>query len=107
MAKFFVGQRVRLVNSLMAENLGAEGVITHIGVWRDGDMLPIGIIGSGPGHADVIVKWDYALIYGSVIIDHGPCNSERLEPILPEGAQPLGYSFEQMMSEFGVTEAVK
>ncbi|QHJ81513.1 MAG: hypothetical protein [Bacteriophage sp.] len=36
----------------------------------------------------------------------GPC-SAQLEPILPEGAQPLGYSFEQMMSEFGVMEAVK
>ena len=34
-------------------------------------------------------------------------NSSQLEPVLHEGAKPLGYSFEQMMSEFGVTEAVK
>ena len=34
-------------------------------------------------------------------------HSEQLEPILPESAKPLGYSFEQMISEFGVTEAVK
>lgn len=36
----------------------------------------------------------------------GP-SSSQLEPILPDGAHPLGYSFEQMMSEFGVKEGVK
>lgn len=33
--------------------------------------------------------------------------NHELEPILPKGDEPLGYSFEQMMSEFGVTEVVK
>lgn len=106
MAKFFVGQRVRLVRANFAQNLGAEGIITHMGPWRDGDMLPIGLKLIGAA-TDVIVKWNQLMSYKEKMIDHGPCCLDRLEPILPEGAQPLGYSFEQMMSEFGVTEAVK
>lgn len=97
MSKFFVGQRVRLVNASYQEDIGAEGVITHMGVWRAGDLLPNGHLGGGPGHADVMVKWDYALIYGAVITDHGPCDSEKLEPILPEGAAPSEFTFQQLM----------
>lgn len=106
MAKFFVGQKVRLVRAQYEKNLGAEGVITHMGPWGEGELLPIGLTLVG-GTTDVIVNWTRPLKYTTGVLKHGPCLSINLEPILPEGAQPLGYSFEQMMSEFGVTEAMK
>lgn len=46
----------------------------------------------------------YASMSGGLIF--AP-NASQLEPIAPDGEQPLGYSFEKMMSEFGVKEAVK
>lgn len=102
MAKFFVGQRVRIISSKgWPELAGEEGRI----------------IGDDVSHASTErSEWQVAPdIWGS---DRSPYkgllggyrfapNSDQLEPILPEGAEPLGYSFEKMMSEFGVTEAVK
>lgn len=99
MAKFFVGQRVRLVRSSKARlvPIGSEGVITSLKHYPKGSLCHDFSVLLEDG--DCTVKY-YA--YGD-----RTSSTSRLEPILPEGAQPLGYSFEQMMSEFGVKEAVK
>ncbi len=91
--KLFVGQRVRIVG------------VNWIGYGRS----PAGLEGfletpkeRGPftrKEYDWCVKTDCGL---SVL-----CDSHEVEPIIPDGAQSLGYGFEQMMSEFGVEEAVK
>ena len=90
MAKFFVGQLVRLVKTFHPENQGREARITEI--FDECESCVAGW--------PVNCRTDGAI---EGFYNH----TDRLEPILPEGAQPLGYSFEQMMSEFGVTEAVK
>lgn len=102
MSKFFIGQRVRILWSMgWPELLGQQGRI-------------VGIHPTPGRHG--LSEWQVAPdCWGSQeaprIGDGGGTifapNSSQLEPILPDGAQPLGYSFEQMMSEFGVTEAVK
>ena len=104
MAKFFVGQRVRLVRSDFSKNVGAEGVISHMGPWKSGDILPIGFILLGSG-TDVIVKWKQVMKYKERMTDHGPCTLHRLEPILPEGAQPSEFSFTELMDNLGVVMA--
>ncbi len=107
MAKFFVGQRVRLVVTKNEFNRGREGSIIAVGDWGYGDILPCGLNYIGEVHSDLYVDWDTFVEAGGNFNKSGPIESYRVEPILPEGAQPLGYSFEQMMSELGVTEAVK
>jgi len=101
MAKFFVGQRVRIKWSKnWPELAGQEGVISgslvnypnsHECGW------PVSPDSWGSQNSPYSHPRDGRFAPGE----------DQLEPILPEGAQPLGYSFEQMMSEFGVTEAVK
>lgn len=102
MVIWFVGQRVKVVKAIgglrpdcnaLGAQVGDIGFVAgtqsqpNRGFWADG--------------RDVIsVKIDR-------FNDPGIGLTECFEPILPEGAQPLGYSFEQMMGEFGVTEAVK
>lgn len=98
MAKFFVGQRVRVVGAeIFTEVIGTSTTVTAVGVsaWNtarkcvESGMIQVSL--RCPTEPDKRLAFrDYFL-----------------EPVLPEGAQPLGYSFEQMMSEFGVTEAVK
>lgn len=109
MSKFTVGQRVRLRSSAIVENVGREGIILAIGMWRHLDTLPDGSVLQYPGKwVDTYIRWDSPLMttIGCTRKDCG-VESYRLEPIVYDGAQPLGYSFEQMMSEFGVAEAVK
>ena len=99
MAKFFVGQRVRKVFA-PSENppvkVGTEGFVEEIKFTPKGARLRNGVILSEDN--DIRVR------YGSKVYLEV---SAYVEPILPEGSQPLGYSFEKMMSEFGVEEAVK
>ncbi|QHJ82347.1 MAG: hypothetical protein [Caudoviricetes sp.] len=103
MVTWFVGLRVRIVRATHAANNGLTGVISHIGPYKYLDMLPNGQLLASED-ADCFIKLDSPRHDG----DMGGANSFwQLEPILPEGAQPLSCSFEQMMSEFGVTEAVK
>ena len=99
MSKFFVGQRVRLVRPINPKRIGEEGFINHVAHIPKGTMTRLA--GPTPWDADCGVNWD-----PSPNQIHA-CAFWQIEPILPEGAQPLGYSFEQMMSEFWVTEAVK
>lgn len=105
MAKFFVGQRVKLVSATTLSNVGSQGVITHLGSWRPGDRLPIGEVIDDGYWPDVIVQWDGYVSYGGVRIDQGPSNTSRLEPILPEGAQPSEFSFTELMDNLGVVVA--
>ena len=98
----FVGAKVRILwSNGWPELAGDEGRITS----RSPDC---GIRGDSEWRV-APNKWGthiapYASMGGGLIF--AP-NASQLEPILPEGAQPLGYSFEQMMSEFGVKEAVR
>lgn len=101
----FIGARVRILWSRnFPELAGEEGVI--IGIQESGGPYGAGMWNVAPD------------IWGSDKkpgLQPNPENyphkfaphSEQLEPITPEGAQPLGYSFEQMMSEFGAEETVK
>lgn len=98
----FVGARVRILWSRgWPELRGLEGRIVAVS-----DELGIS------GNCEWVVAPDiWGTPWAPRISDYGAMrfapNSRQLEPILPEGSQPLGYSFEQMMSEFGVTEAAK
>lgn len=89
----FVGQRVR-INCPPSSVHGEDTVITAL----DCEGYDAGNTYLG-AEVDLFNKelWDGRLVF----------EYHEIEPILPEGAQPLGYSFERMMSEFGVTEAVK
>lgn len=94
MAKFFIGQKVKIVscddhNDAYAMALvGQEAIVNELDV--ENEYFVFGNIGVTVNGDEDWCFWPH-----------------ELEPILPEGAQPLGYSFEQMMNEFGVTEAVK
>lgn len=98
MAKLFVGQKVRIIGAgSFPQVIGSECRIIAL----DQKSLRIS---------------DGGMDKGMVQVDMAPpgypwmslcVKPEWLEPILPEGEQALGYSFEQMMSEFEVTEAVK
>lgn len=98
MVSKFVGQRVRLVRPHVASNFWIEGRISSICHLPIGAPIP-GTYMRAAMESNCVVAWDD----GSI----SPQFLYQLEPILPEGSQPLGYSFEQMMSEFGFTEAVK
>lgn len=105
MAKFFVGARVKIVRADYPVNNGLTGFITHLGNWGYREKLPTGEFFGGKTVADCCLELDSPrLTDGRTKV---PCRLEQLEPILPSGAEPLGYSYEQMMSEFGVEEAVK
>lgn len=90
--KLFVGQRVRLVGTS----------------WIGYGSSPAGLEGflEVPKGRGLITRkeydWCVRTDFGRKVL----CDSHEVEPILPKGAQSLGYSFEQMMSEFGVEEAV-
>lgn len=89
MAKFFVGQRVRIIRVYEAkEALGKEATLIK---WHESNCWEASVDGLG--------EWNNGKWYGF--------DEDQLEPIIYDGAEPLGYSFEQMMSEFGVEEAVK
>lgn len=97
MSKFFVGQRVRAAKADNPENIGLTGVITHIGWWQTGDRLPYSgyVMAKSRSHADVCCDWDSALAGGG--LQFGPANSDYLEPIISEGAQPSEFSFGELM----------
>lgn len=95
MAKFFVGQRVRILYSDgWPELRGQEGKIV------------------GPSSGGVSGQSNWIVAPKSWGSEWAPCpgrnhgalkfgpNNDQLEPILPEGAQPCGMSYEEMMQEF-------
>lgn len=88
MAKFFVGQRVRIKYSTTWPELnGQEGVIVDLG---DGEAEV------APNCWGTSIcpypKEDTADWFGPYI--------HQLEPIMPEGHEPCGMSYEEMMQEF-------
>jgi hypothetical protein len=92
MAKFFVGQRVRLVRPLSPSNQGATGRIIHLGSWRYGDSLPDGYIYTGV-FSDCVVCFDQLLKDASgVVAREFPTMTDRLEPITPEGSAPSEFT---------------
>lgn len=100
MSKWFVGQRVRLVSTNLPENYGAEGRILDIGQWDDGDELPNGKMYSGD-YCDLFIAWDRPVIstVKCQVLGESACRSNRVEPILYDGAQPIAESFEEMMGK--------
>lgn len=84
MAKFFVGQRVRVAWVRLAENshlIGSEGRITGINDYLPGPIIYA--LDSCP------FKRDESGVYGFC--------AEQLEPILPEGHTPSIYSYKDLM----------
>lgn len=94
MAKWFIGQRVRVVRALHPENNGITGVITHFGPWGNHDILPNG--NKLGGVADCFLSLDSPRHDGSLV---GASPFDSLEPILYDGAQPIAESFEEMMGK--------
>lgn len=106
MAKFFVGQRVRLVGTTNANNFGAEGTVSYIGLWGYGDRLPCGYMYSVKEKSDLYVNWDSFIDAGDDRYLRGPIQSYRVEPILPEGAAPSIYSYQELMDKLREGERV-
>lgn len=86
MAKFFVGQKVRLVRPDNPKNQGREDIICEMFEERE-------IIG---GPANCKLRNSDPLCY---------THTSRLEPMLPEGAQPSEFSFTELMDNLGVVVA--
>lgn len=108
MARFFVGQRVKVVQSIWPQNMGVEGTILHTGVWKNGDVLPSGrmlSISSGATYVDLYVSWDRPVFAGGSDRQQAPINSSRVEPILPEGAAPGEFTFQKLMENVGMVPA--
>lgn len=83
MATFFVGQRVRLVRPRKPCHQGLEGRIAEMGFWPKGSPARDSCTGT-ICDADCVVNFDRdGLMY---------CNTHRLEPIVPEGMQPVSWS---------------
>lgn len=101
MAKFFVGQRVRIVRAKHPENNGLTGVISHIGPWGRMDRLPSGdrLLDRS---ADCYLRLDRPRHDGRT---SGANDFDQLEPILPEGAAPSDFTFQQLMENVGMVPA--
>lgn len=87
MAKFFVGQRVRITKVERSENghmVGREGHINKIM-----DLIPFLIHG-----LDIAPIFRELGIDGEHFIGWG---TDQLEPILPEGSAPSDFTFQQLM----------
>lgn len=101
----FIGARVRILwSNNFPELVGEEGRI--IGKQEPGGRYNAGIWNVAPDVWGSDTKPGVHSKSSDKPQRFAP-HPEQLEPILPEGAEPLGYSFERMMSEFGVEEAVK
>lgn len=85
MARFFVGQRVRIVRS-SGGHAGKTGRVSHLGYWEPGDVLPSGrpLWKTICGYVDTYVIHDTG--------GGSPAHSTNLEPILPDGLRAGDYS---------------
>lgn len=88
MARFFVGQRVRLVKPAYLQNYGITGVIELFENWPAGTLCTDGkpLVGD----ADCEVRWDD----NSISAQH----TSELEPILPQH-QPCESDFKETMDK--------
>lgn len=90
MAKFFIGQKVKVKYVHRTKNsylVGREDFISEVN--HNTDEVLYGLKSSP-------IEYKY---YGLLTTVWG-FKEDQLEPILPEGAQPCGISYEQMMEEF-------
>ncbi|WP_440984935.1 hypothetical protein ACQHIH_16115 [Xanthomonas sontii] len=88
MAKFFVGQRVRVVYVKRTENshlVGQEGHVNEV------LQCPWGI-----GYGLDVRPITHAIVDGGVLATYA-FDADQLAPVLPEGQQPCGESYEQLM----------
>jgi hypothetical protein len=81
MATFFVGQRVRLINPKDPRNMGLEGRIADFHFVPAGTQVIGGFVDID---CDCIVNW----VDGDTTV----CDTASLEPILPDGMQPVSWS---------------
>lgn len=87
MAKFFVGQRVRMARPVNRENFGAEG---RIRAFLPREFMVIG------GLVNCIVDWNRPTTGQA-------SHTEQLEPILPEGHQPSEFeTLHDLLHSLGV-----
>jgi hypothetical protein len=91
MAKFFVGQRVKIVGATISKRL--IGTETRI----------VGFTNCAWNGIEYYSGWET-----QAITDDGAkfvAMDGQLEPILPEGAQPSEFSFTEIMDNLGVVVA--
>lgn len=93
MAKFFVGQRVRIISvDGVSENnylLGLEGVVNEINCsWYS-------VVGEVDGGVGLTLMGEDDWAFGEW----------QLEPIVYDGAQPSEFSFAELMDNLGVVVA--
>lgn len=88
MAKFFLGQKVRIVKSLVG-NEGREGIVVEVGF--SGEVEGFGFVESA-----VAVKVGGYVGWGPYYC---------YEPILPEGDKPSEFSFSELMDNLEVVVA--
>lgn len=86
MAKFFLGQRVRLVKARYPENQGLEGRIVAL----------------FPGEYPI----DCQLDFGRPVRGHGT-HTSKLEPILPSGHTASTESFQELMDRLNTQRVEK
>lgn len=88
MSKFFVGQRVRVVRTLNPIlTPGLEATIIAVGKFNG--AYPGGEIVPGECKLDI---WSIRAPQGDWV-----ASFDQLEPILPEGAAPSEFTFQQLM----------
>lgn len=102
MARFFVGQRVRLVRPDRQANMGLTGVITHHGPWTFFEKLPDGS-SLGSDRADCFLRLDQRN-------DHGlrdvPADYDQLEPILDQKHEACDEDFKRDLDRLLTREGV-
>lgn len=101
MAKFFVGQRVVLVRGFdlitRAKHYGLTGHIVGFCNFPIGTPTFEGI--ALPFVGDVTIQWDGW-------VGRSTQNTNQIEPILPEGAQPSEFSFQELMGNLTTIQEV-
>lgn len=90
MAKFYVGQRVRVVRPVHPQNMGLTASVSHIGPFKLGQFTADGF--RVPQDCDLAILCD------------GSCKPScaqlwQIEPIQPSGAVPSEYSFTELMDK--------
>lgn len=95
MAKFFLGQRVRLARPDQEENRGVTGRISALGYFADFTFLR----GQFCEEGDCVVDWDKG--------GWSPQFTHQLEPILPSGHTASTESFQELMDRLNTQRVEK
>lgn len=92
MAKFFVGQLVRVARASKSRNVGKVVTIVEFRDIPKGTICTNGNIVSRNCNC-IITMPNTPGVTGS-------CHTDQLEPIVDDGSIPCGMSYEEMMQEF-------